>query len=47
MSAESHLPPIGLAAGLPVRRGTRPHTGPVVPHEQLDQNGPPEVGEEL
>ena len=36
-----------IAAGLPARRGPRPRTGPVVPHEQLDQNGPQELGEEL
>lgn len=32
---------------LPTRRGPRPRTGPIVPHEQLDQNGPPDLGERL
>lgn len=32
---------------LPYRAGRRPRTGPMIPHEQLDQNGPPELGEEI
>jgi Family of unknown function (DUF5519) len=32
---------------LPQRTGPRPRTGPIVPHEQLDQNGPLAVQERL
>lgn len=29
-----------LLDDLPLRRGSRPHTGPMMPHQQLDQNAP-------
>ncbi len=32
---------------LPVRSGVRPTTGPAMPHQQLDQNAPPSLQEEL
>lgn len=36
-----------LMTTLPRRLGPRPRTGPIVPHEQLDQNGLPTIGEKL
>lgn len=39
---------VGLTVGnLPARRGDRPRTHPVTPHEQLDQNAPREMQEAL
>ena len=37
------MTPTEIAAGLPARHGPRPRIGPMVPHEELDQNGPPEL----
>jgi hypothetical protein len=37
----------GLMSDLPPRRGNRPRTGAMMPHQQLDQNAPVELQELL
>jgi len=37
----------GEVLDLPTRSGDRPSTGPEIPHQQLDQNAPPALQEEL